>query len=40
MNEGENGAGRGTILELGYKRVRKEVILCTFFVGIQGIVEY
>ena len=39
MNGGENGAGRGTALELDDKRMRKEVVLGTFFVGLQGIVE-
>ena len=39
MNEGENGARGGTVLELGDKWMRKEIILGTFFVGIQGIVE-
>jgi hypothetical protein len=39
MNEGENGAGRGTNLELDDKRMRKEIVLGTFFVGVQGVVE-
>jgi hypothetical protein len=39
MNERENGAGRGTVLELHDKWMRKEIVLCTFFVGLQGIVE-
>jgi hypothetical protein len=39
MNEGENGAGRGTVLELDDKWMRKEIILGTFFVSFQGIVE-
>ena len=39
MNEGENGAGRGTVLELGGKWMGKEIVLGTFFVGLQGIVE-
>ena len=39
MNEGENGAGRGTILELDGKWVGKDIVLGTFFVGVQGIVE-
>ena len=39
VNDGENGAGRGTVLELDSKWVRKEVILGTFLVGLQGIVE-
>jgi hypothetical protein len=39
MNEGENGAGRGTVLELDDKWMRKEIVLGTFFVGLQGIVE-
>jgi hypothetical protein len=39
MNEGENGAGRGTVLELDDKWMRKEIVLGMFFVGLQGIVE-
>jgi hypothetical protein len=39
MNEGENGAGRGTGLELDDKWMGKEIILGTLFVGLQGIVE-
>jgi hypothetical protein len=39
MNEGENGAGRGTVLELSDKWMRKEIVLGTFFVDLQGIVE-
>ena len=39
MNEGENCAGRGTGLELDEKWMRKEIVLGTFSVGIQGIVE-
>jgi hypothetical protein len=39
MNEGENGAGGGTILELDDKWMCKEIVLGTSFVGIQGIVE-
>ena len=40
MNEGENGAGRGTGLELEYKRMCKDIVFGTFFVGVQGVVEY
>jgi hypothetical protein len=39
MNEGEDGAGRGTGLELGDKWMRKEIVLSTLFVSLQGIVE-
>ena len=39
MDEGENGAGRGTGLELDDKWMRKEIVLSTLFVGVQGIVE-
>jgi hypothetical protein len=39
LNEGENIAGRGAVLELDDKRMREEIILGTFFVGVQGIVE-
>ena len=40
MNEGEYGAGRGTVLELDGKWMGKDIVLGTFFVGFQGIVEY
>ena len=39
LNEGENCAGRGTGLELDDKRMGKEIVLGTFSVGLQGIVE-
>ena len=39
LNEGENVAGSGTVLELSDKRMSKEIVLGTFFVGLQGIVE-
>ena len=39
MNEGENGAGGVTVLELDDKWMRKNIFLGTFFVGVQGIVE-
>jgi hypothetical protein len=39
MNEGENGAGRVTGLELNDKWMCKEIVFGTFFVGLQGIVE-
>ena len=39
MNEGENGAEGGTILELDDKWMCKEIVLGTSFVSIQGIVE-
>jgi hypothetical protein len=39
MNESENCAGRGTALELSDKWMGKEIVLGTFFVGVQGIVE-
>ena len=39
MNEGENGAGRGTVLKLDDKWMRKEIALGTLFVDVQGIVE-
>ena len=38
MNDGENSAERAAVLELGDKWMRKEVVLGTFFVGLQGIV--
>ena len=39
MNEGKNGAGRVAVLELGDKWMRQEIVLGTFFVGLQCIVE-
>ena len=39
MNEGEDGAGRVTGLELDDKWMGKEIFLGTFFVGVQGIVK-
>jgi hypothetical protein len=39
MDEGENGARRGTILELDDKGMCKDIVLGTFFVIVQGIVE-
>ena len=39
MYEGKNGAGRGTVLELDSKWMRKEIVLGTFFVRLEGIVE-
>jgi hypothetical protein len=39
MNEGENGAGRVAVLELGGKWMCKKVALCAFSVGLQGIIE-
>jgi len=39
MNEGENGVGRGTVLELDGKWKHKEIVLGMFVVGLQGIVE-
>jgi hypothetical protein len=39
MNEGKNGVGGGTCLELEDKWMSKEIVLGTFFVGVQGIVE-
>ena len=39
MNEAENGAGRGTVLELDGEWMRKDIVLGTSFVSLQGIVE-
>ncbi len=39
MNEVENGAGRGAGLKLGDEWMGKEIVLGTFFVDLQGIVE-
>ncbi len=34
INEGENGAGRVAVLELGGKWMCKKVALCALFVGL------
>ena len=39
MNDGENGAQRVAVLELGDKWMRKKIVLCVSFVGLQGIIE-
>ena len=39
MNEGENGAGRVTGLELDDEWMGKDIFLGSFSVGVQGIVE-
>ena len=39
VDEGENGAGGGTVLELSDKWMGKDIVLGTFFVCLQGIVE-
>ena len=39
VNEGKNGAGRGTVLELGDKWMGKDIVLGASFVGLQGIVK-
>jgi hypothetical protein len=39
VNEGENGAGSVTVLELEDKWMGKDIVLGTFFVDLQGIVE-
>ena len=39
MNEVKNGAGRGTVFEFFDKWMGKDIVLGTFFVGLQGIVE-
>ena len=39
MNEGENGTGGGTILELDSKWMGEEIFLGALFVGVQGTVE-
>ena len=36
----ENAVRRATFLELGGEWVRNKVLLCTFFVCFQGIIEY
>ena len=39
MNEGDNGGGGGAVLELDGEWMRKDIVLGTFFVRLQGIVE-
>jgi hypothetical protein len=39
MKDSENGAERVAVLELDGKRVRKKIVLCVSFVGLQGIIE-
>ncbi len=39
INEGENVAGRVTVLKLGEKWVQEGILLCASSVGFQGIVE-
>ena len=39
MNEGDNGGGGGTVLELDGEWMGKDIVLGTFFVRLQGIVE-
>ena len=39
VNDGENGAERVAVLELGDEWMRKKVAPCSSFVGLQGIIE-
>jgi len=39
VDDGENGAGRVASLELGGKWMCEKITLCSFFVGLQGIIE-
>jgi hypothetical protein len=39
LKECENGAGSVAGLELGGKRMGKQILLCAFFVCFQGIIE-
>jgi len=39
LEDGENVAGVAAILQLCDERVRKKILLCAFFVCLQGIVE-
>jgi hypothetical protein len=39
MNDGENGAERDAVLELGDKGMCKKIALRASFVGFQGIAE-
>ncbi len=40
INEGENVTWRVAVLELVEKWVGEEIVPCSLFVGLQGIVEY
>jgi len=39
MSDSENGGERVAVLELGDKWMGKKIVLCAFFVGLQGIIE-
>jgi hypothetical protein len=39
IHDSEDGCERVAVLELGDKWMGKKIILCAFFVGLQGIVE-
>ena len=39
VNDSENGAERVAVLELCDKWMGKKIVLCAFFVGLQGIIE-
>jgi hypothetical protein len=39
MNDGEDGADRVAVLELGDKWMRKKIAPCASFVGLQSIIE-
>jgi hypothetical protein len=39
LKDGENGGGRVARLKLGGKWMGKQILLCAFFVRIQGIID-
>ena len=39
MKERDNGTRRVIGLEAGGERMSKQIVLCTLFIGVQGIVD-
>jgi hypothetical protein len=39
MNDSEDGGERVAVLEPGDKWMGKKIVLCAFFVGLQGIIK-
>ena len=40
MKERDNGTRRVIGLEAGGERMSKQIVLCTLFIGVQGIVDH
>ncbi len=40
LKQVENAARRFAVLELGSEWVREKILLCAFFVRVQGIIKY